>query len=66
MTSAEPPPRPTGPFGWPGIGRHLRRPEGLQPLSRRPRDVALRWLGFAAAVAVMVAIFTVPFLARRL
>jgi hypothetical protein len=56
---------PSGPFGWPGLGRYLRGPEGLEPLSRRRRDVAIRWLGFAAAVIVMVAIFAVLFLARR-
>jgi hypothetical protein len=60
----EPPRDPRGPFGWPGIGRYLRGPAGLSPLSNRPGDVARRWLGFAAAIVVMVAIFAFLFLAR--
>lgn len=56
---------PSGPFGWPGLGRYLRGPEGLDPLSQRRRDVVIRWLGFAAAVIVMVAFFALLFLARR-
>ena len=60
----EAPRDPPAPFGWPGLGRYLRGPEGLGPLSRRPRDVAIRWLGFAAAVVVMIAIFAVLLLAR--
>lgn len=66
MTDPRPdaPREPRGPFGWPGLGRYLRGPEGLGPLSRRPRYVAIRWLGFGAAVVMMIAIFAVLFLAR--
>jgi hypothetical protein len=58
------PPEPPGPFGWPGLGRYLRGPEGLQPLSDRRRNRVVRWAGFAAAVGVMIAIFAVLFLVR--
>ncbi len=56
---------PPGPFGWPGIGRYLRGPEGLSRLSTRRRDVAIRWLGFAASVATIAIIFLVLVLARH-
>ena len=61
----DPPPEPPGPFGWPGLGRYLRGPEGLSPLSPRRRDVIVRWAGFAAIVTVLVAFIAIMFLARR-
>ena len=57
--------QPPGPFGWPGIGRYVRGLEGLEPLSDRPRDRYLRWACFALAILVMVTIFALLFLARR-
>jgi len=58
------PPDPFGPFGWPGLGRYLRGPEGLEPLSQRRSDRIRRWAGFGLAVGVMIAILAVLFLAR--
>ena len=59
------PPREPGPFGWPGLARYLRGPEGLAPLSRRPRDVILRWLAFAAIVAALLAFIAVMLVSGR-
>lgn len=60
----DPPPEPPGPFGWPGLGRYLRGPEGLSPLSQRRRDVVIRWAGFAVIVATLLVFIGVMLLAR--
>lgn len=54
----KPPTTPESPLpAWLPYPHLFRRPQGLDPLSQRPRDRAIRWILFLAATVTLIVVF---------